>query len=267
MITSTSNVKIKNVIQLLQKGKQRKKQGLFIIEGIRLASEIPDHLLTEVYVSESFAKREEYQEFIIEKQKLKADGKLETFETVSDEVFTKMSDTVSPQGVLAVVKMLSYDAQKLIQKDNGTYMILEDVQDPGNLGTIMRTAEGAGVSAVFMSKGTVDIYNPKTIRSTMGSIFRMPFCYIEDICEFVKQMNDAGITTYAAHLSGEKYYDEIAYESKTAFMIGNEGNGLTDELTKLSNVKLKIPMEGQLESLNAAVSAAILMYEAHRQRR
>lgn len=265
MITSLSNSKVKNVMQLLKQGKQRRKQQLFVLEGARIVSETPAAILKEVYVSEAFAKKEENKAFVTQKQKACQDGALEVFEVVCDDVFSKMSDTVTPQGVLAVAKMLSYDFSQLINQKQGNYLVLEDIQDPGNLGTMMRTAEGAGMTAIIMSKGTVDIYNPKTLRSTMGSIFRVPFCYVEDLSAALNQMHEKDIITYAAHLKGQKFYNELTFAKKSAVLIGNEGNGLSDEISNLAKVKLKIPMEGQLESLNAAVSAAILMYEIHRQ--
>ena len=146
-------------------------------------------------------------------------------------------------------------------------LVLENLQDPGNLGTMMRTAEGAGVTGVLLSRGCVDIYNPKTIRSTMGSIYRVPFLYTDDLLGDMDRLHEKGIVTYAAHLKGKGFYDEESYKGPTAFLIGNEGNGLTDELSEKAKQYIKIPMEGQLESLNAAVAAAILMYEASRQRR
>ena len=146
-------------------------------------------------------------------------------------------------------------------------VVLENIQDPGNMGTIIRTAEGAGATGIIMSKETVDIYNPKTIRSTMGSLFRMPFVYVDDICGTVRELSNRGIRTYAAHLSGENEYYNEDYAGGTAVLIGNEGNGLTEEITSKADRLVKIPMAGKLESLNAAVSAAIILYEAARQRR
>ena len=145
-------------------------------------------------------------------------------------------------------------------------MILEDIQDPGNLGTIMRTAEGAGAAGVIMSRGCVDIYNPKTIRSTMGSAYRVPFLYVDDLKAAIEKIRSCKIDVYAAHLKGETYYDDINYH-RAAFLIGNEGNGLREETAALADRYIKIPMSGQVESLNAAVSTAILMYEFRRQRR
>ena len=145
-------------------------------------------------------------------------------------------------------------------------MVLEDIQDPGNLGTIFRTAEGAGASGIILSEGCVDIYNPKTVRATMGSLYRMPFIYSHELSETIGKLKAAGLTVYAAHLKGERSYDEIDY-SDSAFLIGNEGNGLKDETAALADTYIRIPMEGSLESLNASVAASVLMYEHYTARR
>ena len=145
-------------------------------------------------------------------------------------------------------------------------VLLEDLQDPGNLGTILRTGEGAGITGVIMSKKTVDIFNPKTIRATMGSIYRVPFLYVEDLGETVEMLRERGIRVYAAHLQGQTYYSSFSFTGGTAFLIGNEGNGLRRETAEQADSYLKIPMEGRVESLNAAIAASLLVYEAHRQR-
>lgn len=262
MITSFSNAKIKNVIALVTKAKQRKLQNVFVVEGIRMAVEAPLQKIKEIYVSDSFWKKEENK---------KAMSKFpdSLIEVVSDDVFKKMSDTVTPQGVLCVVERMDYALEDMLGNnlaEDATFLVLEDVQDPGNLGTMLRTGEGAGISGLIMSKGCVDIYNPKTIRSTMGSVYRVPFCYIEDMQMLMDKLEEKHIQTYAAHLDGANFYHQENYVTKSAFLIGNEGNGLSDELTKRAKTKIKIPMEGNVESLNAAISASILMYEAHRQK-
>lgn len=258
MITSASNGKIKTIQNLRKKSKYRKEEKLFIIEGTRLFQETPRHLLKEVYVSENAENSLKDQLINIK------------YEVVSDNIFTSISDTTTPQGILAVVKQPCYSLEEILAKENPLLLILEDLQDPGNLGTIMRTAEGAGVTGILMTKGCVDIYNPKVVRSTMGSIYRMPFLYLENQQEFVeifRQLKEKNIITYGAALKESKDYDQYSYEKGTAFVIGNEGNGLSE--TALSNCEkyVKIPMCGQLESLNAAVASSILMYEAFRQRR
>ena len=188
------------------------------------------------------------------------------YETVSEEVFRKMSDTQTPQGVLTVLQRPEYRLEELLKQEKPLFVVLEDLQDPGNLGTIVRTGEGAGITGVIMSSQTVDIFNPKVIRATMGSIYRVPFVYVESITETIGKMQNAGIHTFAAHLKGEKYYDSFSFREPTAFLIGNEGNGLKKETADIADFYLKIPMEGKVESLNAAIATSLLMYEAHRQR-
>ena len=183
------------------------------------------------------------------------------------EVLAKMSDTQTPQGILCIVEQKKYDIEELLNIENPHFMVLDNLQDPGNLGTIVRTAEGAGVDAIFLSKESVDIYNPKTIRSTMGSIYRMPVIYVDDLLELLNIFKQRGIKSYAAHLEGKKSYDKEDYQSGTAILIGNEGNGLRDEVAENADVWVQIPMQGKVESLNAAIAASILMFEVYRQRR
>ena len=161
----------------------------------------------------------------------------------------------------------AYEPEQLFDRPSPLLVLLEDIQDPGNLGTIMRTGEGAGVTGVIMTRGTVDLFHPKTVRATMGSIFRVPFLFVEGLGEIIGKLHERGIRTYAAHLDGERYYDSFSFREGTAFLIGNEARGLRRETAELAQHYLKIPMEGKLESLNAGVAASLLMYEAHRQRR
>ena len=254
MITSTSNTQIKNVINLIKKSKDRKAQGLFVVEGKRMFEETPKERIHSLFVSESFERAN--------KDSLRGYA----YELVADDVFSHMSDTKTPQGVMALVKMSEYSIEDMLKGGNPLIMILENLQDPGNLGTILRMGEGAGVTGVVMSSNTVDIYNPKTIRSTMGSIFRVPFVYVQDFSDAVSQCQNAGIKVYAAHLDGKNTYLGEDYREGTAFLIGNEGNGLTDDITKQADTLIRIPMQGEVESLNAAIACTILTYEAVRQR-
>lgn len=253
MISSLDNKQIKRIIALRDKARNRREEGLFVAEGIRLIKETPVEDLVAIYVSEDFEGE--------------LPGLPDDFpvETVTGEVFKKMSDTVTSQGIIALVKMREYELDDYLKSD-GLYLVLETIQDPGNLGTIMRTAEGAGVDMVIMSKDTVDIYSPKTVRATMGAIYRQPFVYTDDLKGTVGKLAQKGVTCYAAHLKGENDFWDEDYRKGSAFFIGNEGNGLTDETAELSDKYIKIPMSGKLESLNAAVSAALLSYEARRQR-
>lgn len=181
-------------------------------------------------------------------------------------MFREISDTETPQGILSLVRMEQTPISEIIKRDGNSILLLENLQDPGNLGTLIRTGEGAGVCCVIMSKDTVDIYNPKVIRSTMGSIFRVPFCYVEDLAEIVELLKQRFIHVYAAHLDGTDYTEE-SYDKISAFLIGNEGNGLTDRIAALADKRIRIPMEGRVESLNAAMAGGLLMYEARRQRK
>ena len=261
MITSVANQKVKQVVAWQSKAKERKKDNIFLVEGLKMFEEAPEKSVREVYIEETLLEKLEKGSGLLEK--LERVG----YEVVSSEVFRKMSDTQTPQGILAIVERPAYQFEELLKIERPLFVVLEDLQDPGNLGTIVRTGEGAGVSAVFMTKNTVDIYNPKTIRATMGSIYRVPFAIVEDIEEAIEAMKNAGIRTFAAHLDGKDYYDSFSFKEGTAFLIGNEGNGLKTSTANAADAYLKIPMEGQVESLNAAIATSLLMYEAHRQRK
>lgn len=261
MITSYANKGVKEVIQLEQKAKARREQQLFIAEGIKMFLEAPKDMIKKVYISETFFG----QIPAVCKEKLTTLPSY--YETVSDEVFQKMSDTKTPQGILCVMRQSHYTMESMFISSSPLLIILEDIQDPGNLGTIFRAAEGAGVTGIIMSGDTVDIYNPKTIRSTMGSVYRMPFIYAEHLDIIIEELQQKKITVHAAHLQGAKAYDTCDYTLGTAFLIGNEANGLRKETAKLADIAVKIPMAGEVESLNAAVAASVLMYEAARQRR
>lgn len=257
MITSTSNPRIKELKQLQRKAGLRQEKGVFLAEGLRMVQETPKERILAVYAAERFLREQ-------------ADWLARwgvSYETVEDRVFDSVSDTKTPQGILCVVKRQEWSLKELLeQKKAPFFLVVEDLQDPGNLGTIFRTGEAAGVSGIIMSRNTVDIYNPKTVRSTMGSIYRVPFLYVDSLEEAAKQLRAEGICIYAAHLKGKKLYHEVSYEEGTAFLIGNEGKGLSEEAAALADDYLKIPMEGKVESLNAATAASILMYEVHRQR-
>lgn len=257
MITSTSNAQVKQLIQLQKKNKLRKDENVFVAEGVRIFRETPKERIVRAYISESLFKKNE----------LDLSGM--KYEVLSDSIFQKVSDTKTPQGVLLVVRRKETSVKELLDSCGQAplLLLLENLQDPGNLGTIIRASEAAGVHGILMSKDCVDIYNPKVIRSTMGGIYRVPFTYVEDFLSTVNELKTQGVNVYAAHLDDSVCYDQADYCKPTAFLIGNEGNGLTDEATNASSQKIHIPMLGQVESLNAAVAASVLMFEAARQRR
>lgn len=257
MITSVNNRQVKNIIQLNQKTKARREQGLFVAEGRKMFGEAPREWISGIYVSEVLTEDEELMREI---------GTL-PHEIVADNVFRQMSDTQTPQGILTVLKKPSYTMDDILKGENPLIMVLEDLQDPGNAGTILRTGEGAGVSGILLTKTCVDITNPKVIRSTMGSIYRMPFLYVENVLSLKQKLAEKNVRTFAAHLKGKNSYDREVYTGGTAFFIGNEGKGLTEEAAGAADCLIRIPMCGQVESLNAAMASGILMYEAARQRR
>ncbi|MDO4188831.1 MAG: RNA methyltransferase [Lachnospiraceae bacterium] len=254
MITSISNQRIKNVINLISSSKARRDQGKYIVEGQKMFLEAPSRYVEEVYVSESYEKSPEGKKVLIGK----------TYEIVSDTVFKKMSDTVTPQGVMCVLDKAKYSFDDLINKKSLRILVLEGVQDPGNLGTMLRTSEAAGFNFILADKNTVDVYNPKVIRSTMGSIFRIPVIYTNNLLEDIDKLKSAGVKCYAAHLKGDKNYSDVEYPEKAAVFIGNEGKGLSDEISEKADTLVKIPMAGKVESLNAAIAAALMMFETNR---
>ena len=259
-ITSATNARVKKLISLRKKAKQRREEQVFLIEGERLFSDTPREYIQEVYVTEEYLKDRSEAEMPA------------GCTVVTEEIMRKVSDTETPQGVMCVAQMPSYQKEDLLGRGTGNktplLLILENIQDPGNLGTMMRTAEAAGVTGVLLSKDTVDLFNPKTVRATMSAIFRVPFMYTDDLCEEIGSLRrDHGVRTLAAHLRASRPYDEADCTGPCAFLIGNEGNGLTDEAADAADARIHIPMQGSIESLNAAMAAGILMFEAARQRR
>ncbi len=260
MISSAGNEKVKRVAALARKARYRKESGLFVVEGPKMAGELPGDWVECLYMTETFLQT--HRELA---QRLRSQHKVEM---VTDEVLKAMSVTETPQGILAVARQRRYGMNDVLKgSGRALIVILETLQDPGNLGTILRTAEGAGASGIIMDRGTADIYNPKVVRSTMGAVFRMPFVYVDDLKETLGQLKQAGIRLYAAHLEGASDYDQEDYTGDIGFLIGNEAKGLSGEIAAMADRRITIPMAGNVESLNAAVAASILMFEAARQRR
>ena len=225
MITSTSNAQIKELAKLQKKSRLRDERRIFLVEGPRMVEEIPKERIERLYISESFERK---NPAYIRELGMPA-------EVLSDPVFSYVSDTKNPQGILAVVKRLEYTMEDVLGKSalkceekSGEkeknpenhqirvphVIVLDNLQDPGNLGTIFRTAEAAGATGILLSSDSVDVYNPKVIRSTMGAVFRMPFFYVKDLPAAVKSLSSQGIRTYAAHLNGKNVYDEEDYTGK-----------------------------------------------------
>ncbi len=259
MITSTSNPQVKQLIQLQKKAKERSAADAFIAEGQKMAREVPDDELIWLYCSESY-----YQNHPDLSQK---ERKLTV---LSDRVFESISDTKTPQGILCLVRQRHFGLFDLIPSDknrNALLVALENLQDPGNLGTILRTAEAAGATGILLGPDCVDLYNPKVIRATMGAIFRLPFFIAGDLRRELKALRAKGVIWAAAHLEGTVSYEEADYRGPCGFLIGNESQGLTSKTADCADLLVRIPMQGKVESLNAAIASAVLLYEADRQRR
>ncbi len=257
MISSASNKQIKEIAQLNKNAKARRELRAFVVEGEKLFRETPRELIRHAYVTEEFLGLSGAAELLEEKGA--------AYDVVSGPAFMRACDTETPRGILAVVSMPEYGFSDVL-RGGRCLLVLEDIQDPGNLGAMFRTGEGAGISGIIMSRGTADVFSPKAVRATMGSVFRVPFFIADDLHGAIRELRRSA-RVYAAHPRGTCYYDEADLAGRVAFLIGNEGGGLRPETAALADECLKIPMEGRLESLNAAVAAGILMYEAARQER
>lgn len=256
-ITSASNPVIKE-IKSLQDKKGRKSIGAFLLEGFRLVEDAIDSGADIRYFVVSVSSFSKSLTILDKKPQARV---IE----LPDDLFSRVSETMSPQGILAVVSIPADDLKDRLDEFKRV-MVLENIQDPGNLGTIIRTADICGFHAVLLSKDSVDPYNPKVVRSTMGSLFRLPVLLMEDIYETLKDLQLRGIRVIAAHPreAAPCWKEDLA--DQIALVIGNEGNGLSDRLLDLADKRVMIPMEGRAESLNASTAASILLYESMRQK-
>lgn len=260
LITSIHNPIIQHVKSLHQKNKRDKLNQLFI-EGYRIVKDAFErNAVFEFVVTKDTTNNNDVEELlsIAENRGIK-------IHNTTEKVFNELSDTKTPQGILAVIHKPQYDLHTLFQTDNAFFILLENLQDPGNMGTIIRTADAAGVTGVIVSKGSVDIYNPKVLRATMGSIFHLPIVGVDEIEVMIARLKNNNFNVYAAHLEGNSNCFEVDMTHKTAIVIGNEANGISDKVAKQCQL-IKIPMLGKAESLNASVSAAIITYEYVRQK-
>ncbi|MDV4150639.1 RNA methyltransferase [Clostridium sp. AL.422] len=254
-IESKDNSFFKNIKKLKER-RFRDKEGLFIIEGLRLTEEAIRAGMDIEYVIISKDYEEKFQSFFVENSILTSKTNI-----LANNLFMQIASTENPQGILAVVRK-----KNSIKKLNGDfYLICDKVQDPGNLGTIIRTAHAAGVDGIILTKGTVDIYNDKTIRSTMGSIFYIPIFYDDEYYSIIKELKEKGFNLVATSLSESKNFFEENLKGKTILAVGNEGNGISDELFELADKKVKIPMPGGAESLNVSIATSIILFEKVRQ--
>lgn len=266
-IRSKDNQTYKEALRLLRK-KYRDQTRLFLLEGPRPVIDAlkSGEVLKTVFIRESASEAAEAGELaaLCETGEAASCGTPQSPQCVllADELFDRLSETEHSQGVLAVA------AKPAGEPGNAArVLILDRLQDPGNIGTIIRTAEAAGFTALIAIKGTGDIYAPKTVRAAAGSLLRVDVFEGYETEEAVSLCRRMGLRIIAGDLEGAADYTQADLTGGVAFAIGNEGRGVSDELKAAADLKVRIPMEGDIESLNAAVAAGVLMYEAYRQDR
>lgn len=247
IITSRENKIYKN-LKFLQDKKQREKEGLFMVEGLRgVTDAIKNGLNPKTVV-------------LCEGSEIQINSR--DVCVLAKKLFGEIAQTQTPQGIIAVFEIPKYNFSNIVSSSNGFVILCEDVRDPGNLGTIIRTADAAGAAAVILGKGCCDLYNPKTVRSTVASIGSLPILRGIDAAEAAEKLKTMGYRIAAGALTDKSvglYESDLS--GKIAFVIGNEANGISDKMRDLSDILVKIPMNGRAESLNAAIAAAVMMYE------
>lgn len=255
-IQSKDNKTIKHIISLQQR-KYRQKFGEYTVEGIRAVTDIgKKDCLRSILIRES--KRSELEPLV------QKGFTVSSVYVVQDPIFDKIEHSVNGQGILGIAKKCVNDLHSLIVED-GLYVALDGVQDPGNLGTIIRTAVAAGAKGIFLLKGTVDPYNEKCVRSTMSALCNIPIFEDVTLSEFYDFIKDNTIKTYVTSLENAKLYHTISYPKRTMIILGNEGNGVSREIIEMCDQAITIPMYGDIESLNVSIAAALCMYKVREQ--
>ena len=255
-IQSKDNKTIKHIISLQQR-KYRQKFGEYMVEGIRAVTDIgKKDCLRSILIRES--KRSELEPLV------QKGFTVSSVYVVQDPIFDKIEHSVNGQGILGIAKKYVNDLHSFIVED-GLYVALDGVQDPGNLGTIIRTAVAAGAKGIFLLKGTVDPYNEKCVRSTMSALCNIPIFEDVTLSEFYDFIKDNTIKTYVTSLENAKPYHTISYAKRTMIILGNEGNGVSREIIEMCDQAITIPMYGDIESLNVSIAAALCMYKVREQ--
>ncbi|MCO7121585.1 RNA methyltransferase [Ihubacter massiliensis] len=252
-ITSKENQIFKLCSKLTMR-KHRDQEGLYLIEGEKLVREAIEsgQRIKVIAVVESSGLRPDFSEEIV---------------FMEDKLFTKLAQTKTTQGILAVVETRELTEEEFLKKTarkSGNVVLLDRLQDPGNIGTIIRTADAAGYSGVMTIKGTADLYSLKIVRAAAGSLFRMPVFSADSPSQAVSVLEAAGKTIFATGFDTDLYYYDVDMKRNIGLIIGNEGNGISPELMAMAHRIIKIPMDGDIDSLNASVAAGILMYESMR---
>jgi RNA methyltransferase, TrmH family len=267
-ITSPDNPVWKQV-KKLQRKKGRDSEGCYLIEGFHLVLEALDNGkdLTLTLIRESLLEQEPSVSALI--TRLEAGG-VAVFVT-PDDIFDRTADTETPQGLLSVVRRHDWRPIDFFEKndhnENSNLIVLDRLQDPGNVGTILRTADAAGFMGAIILKGTADIYGPKVVRAASGSLLRIPVLFIDSPEDCIALLRHYGKQSVAATPYGDRNYYECPIAENTAIIIGNEGGGVSETLLEQTDIRLRIPMDSSVESLNASVAAGILIFESIRQKK
>lgn len=253
---SPNNKRLKQLKRYYESAKARKKDDIYIIEGKKMVDEADKKDMKEIYISDSY---EDDGLYSLEQQ-----YEIPIYR-IEEHHFNHIVRTNTPQGIAAIVKRRHFKENYFFDKSKCKNLILcERLQDPGNMGTIIRTAAAAGFDALILDNLSVDVYNPKCVSASMSGIYRLPVLYVESIPDTIVKLNSVGYRSFACVLNGAHRYDDCSYSEYTAILIGNEGQGLTKESIALATTTVSIPMVGEMESLNAAVAAALMMYEVRK---
>lgn len=256
IIKSRDNKTVKYIGKLLSNAKFRREERRFVVEGVRLCEETLKNNINVDILLVSLSAVDKYPVIINKLEKISSATLF-----VEDRIFSGLSATKTPQGVLCVVKTLDKQPYFDTIKDNGILLALDNIQDPSNLGTILRSADALGVDGVVLSHDCCDIYSPKVVRGSMGAVFRIPFTITNDLAEYISNFNAFG-TSYACVLDDTAVtVNETKFIKPSISVIGNEGNGVSKAVIDSCTKKLYIPMHNNAESLNAAVAASIIMWE------
>lgn len=256
IIKSKDNSTVKN-IKKLQEKKYRNIHDKFIVEGFRFVLEALESGFNVDYVVITNESEEKFKKLSL-KNKIEGNTKIIK---VSENILRSICSTDNPQGIAAVVSNKTIN----IDYGEGFYILADKIQDPGNMGTVIRTANAAGAKGVILTKGTVDIYNNKTLRSTMGSIFKIPIIIDEELIH-INNLRNQGFKLVVSSLDTKNNFYDIDLKGKVIIAVGNEGSGISEEIYNISDLRVKIPMPGSAESLNVGVAAGIMMFEAVRQK-
>jgi TrmH family RNA methyltransferase len=289
-IESDKNSLLKLVTGLQTKSKERRKLKLYVTEGLKTVSELrPDRIHTLIVSDVRLF--EEYKNRLLKGQVSQkrqvsqnkgqtsqdhnqvspGNGQTINFDkldvvVLKESLFRKISLDKTPQGIMALVHMQQPEPLETSIKKDGLYLGLDCLQDPGNMGTILRTCDAVGIDGVFISADSVDPYHPKVVKACMGSMERVKLYVVPDLSETLTQLSRFGITNYGTYLANSQYHFQESYVAGTCFVIGNEGSGISDKVIKACQKTIKIPMPGGSESLNAGIAAAVVLYEGVRQR-